>query len=103
MHLHTPRITALSDAALSPEQREALKPASYPGTPPLNIFRTLARAPDALKAFLAWGMYILRNNALIAFGHYLPSLVILAPSTLTRSWISCSESSTSRFGLVNSD
>ena len=64
MYLHTPRITALSDAALSPEQNEALKPATYPGTPPLNIFRTLAHAPDALKAFLGWGTYILRNNAL---------------------------------------
>ncbi|QGZ96354.1 carboxymuconolactone decarboxylase family protein [Terricaulis silvestris] len=64
MHLPHPRIAPLSDAELSPEQREALAPASYPGTPPLNIFRTLAHAPDALKAFLAWGTYILRNNSL---------------------------------------
>jgi 4-carboxymuconolactone decarboxylase len=64
MHLKQPRIPPLSDAELSPEQREALLPASYPGTPPLNIFRTLAHAPDALKAFLAWGTYILRNNSL---------------------------------------
>jgi alkylhydroperoxidase family enzyme len=64
MHLPHPRIPPLSDAELTPEQREALKPASYPGTPPLNIFRTLARAPEALTAFLAWGTYILRNNAL---------------------------------------
>ena len=64
MHLHQPRITALSDAALNDEQKQALKPASYPGTPPLNIFRTLAHAPDALTAFLSWGTYILRNNSL---------------------------------------
>lgn len=64
MHLTSPRIPALTDAQLSPEQQEALKPASYPGTPPLNIFRTLAHAPDALRAFLAWGTYILRSNAL---------------------------------------
>lgn len=64
MHLTEPRIAALTDAQLSPEQREALVPASYPGRPPLNIFRTLAQAPDALKAFLGWGTYILRNNAL---------------------------------------
>jgi 4-carboxymuconolactone decarboxylase len=64
MRLSHPRIPPLSDAELSPEQREALLPASYPGAPPLNIFRTLAHAPDALKAFLAWGTYILRNNSL---------------------------------------
>ncbi len=64
MHLPHPRIPPLTDAELSPAQREALAPASYPGTPPLNIFRTLARAPEALTAFLSWGTYILRNNAL---------------------------------------
>ena len=64
MHLTAPRIPALTDAQLTPEQKEALRPASYPGTPPLNIFRTLAHAPEALTAFLAWGTYILRNNAL---------------------------------------
>lgn len=64
MHLTAPRIPALTDAQLTAEQREALAPASYPGTPPLNIFRTLAHAPDALRAFLAWGTHILRNNAL---------------------------------------
>ena len=47
MHLPHPRIPPLSDAPLTPEPREALAPASYPGTPPLNIFRTLAHAPDA--------------------------------------------------------
>jgi 4-carboxymuconolactone decarboxylase len=64
MHLTSPRIPALTDAELTPEQQDALKPASYPNTPPLNIFRTLAHAPEALKAFLVWGTYILRNNAL---------------------------------------
>jgi hypothetical protein len=33
------RIPPLTDAQLSPEQREALAPASYPDTPPLNISR----------------------------------------------------------------
>jgi alkylhydroperoxidase family enzyme len=64
MYLSHPRIPPLTDAELSPEQHEALRPASYPGTPPLNIFRTLAHAPEALTAFLAWGAYILRNNSL---------------------------------------
>ena len=64
MHLPHPRIPPLSDAELTPAQREALAPASYPGTPPLNIFRTLAHSPAALTAFLAWGTHILRNNSL---------------------------------------
>jgi alkylhydroperoxidase family enzyme len=64
MHLFQPRIAALADDQFSPEQREALGPASYPGRPPLNIFRTLAHAPEALRAFLTWGTYILRSNSL---------------------------------------
>lgn len=64
MHLNAPRIAPLADADLSPAQREALAPVTAPNRPVLNIFRTLAHAPDALKAFLAWGNYILRNNAL---------------------------------------
>lgn len=82
MHLSQPRISALADSELSPEQLEALKPASYPGTPPLNIFRTLAHAPDALKAFLSWGTYILRNNAL---GPREREIVILRTGFLCRS------------------
>ena len=64
MHLPTPRITALTDAALTPEQREALAPVTAPNRPVLNIFRTLAHAPDAMTRFLAWASYILRNNSL---------------------------------------
>lgn len=64
MHLPTPRITALTDAALTQEQRDALAPVTAPNRPVLNIFRTFAHAPDALTRFLAWGTYILRNNSL---------------------------------------
>jgi alkylhydroperoxidase family enzyme len=64
MHLTSPRIPPLALDALTPEQREALAPVTAPNRPVLNIFRTLAHAPDALKAFLAWGNYILRKNAL---------------------------------------
>jgi 4-carboxymuconolactone decarboxylase len=64
MPLPFPRIPALSDAQLTGEQREALALASNPGTPPLNIFRTLVHASDALGAFLARAMYILRNHSL---------------------------------------
>jgi alkylhydroperoxidase family enzyme len=65
MHLSQPRIAPLADSALSPEQREALARAVLPGRPALNIFRTLAHAPEALTAFLAWGSYILsKKNSL---------------------------------------
>ena len=67
MRLHHPRITPLSDAALTPEQREALLRAVVPGRQPLNIFRTFAHAPDALTPFLTWGSYILsKKNSLNA-------------------------------------
>jgi alkylhydroperoxidase family enzyme len=63
MRLKEPRIAPLSDAELSPEQAEALEP-FRPG-PVLNIFRTLARAPKALKRFNDWGGYVLsRRNDL---------------------------------------
>ncbi|MBI3439277.1 MAG: carboxymuconolactone decarboxylase family protein, partial [Proteobacteria bacterium] len=65
MHLSRPRIAPLADDQLSPQQREALAPLSAPGRPVLNIFRTLAHAPEALTAFLSWGSYILsKKNAL---------------------------------------
>ncbi len=64
MHLKTPRLPPLNDADLTPEQREVLAPFLSSGRPVLNIFRTLAREPEAFKAFLAWGNYILRGNAL---------------------------------------
>ena len=64
MHLPHPRLPPLTDAQLTPAQREALAPASYPGKSPLNIFRTLAHAPEALTAFLPWATYVLHNNAL---------------------------------------
>ena len=64
MHLTHARIPPIALDALTPEQRDALAPSTYPGRPPLNIFRTLAHAPEALTAFLAWGTYILRNNSL---------------------------------------
>ncbi|HEY1427562.1 MAG TPA: carboxymuconolactone decarboxylase family protein [Caulobacteraceae bacterium] len=49
---------------MTDEQREALKPMSAAGRP-LNIFRTLARAPKALTRFNEWGSYVLsRRNSL---------------------------------------
>jgi len=64
MRLSHPRIPPALDGALTPDQRRVLEPLGHRG-PVLNIFRTMARAPDALTAFLAWGSYILsRRNAL---------------------------------------
>src|SRR6185312_981238 len=65
--LTAPRIAPLEDAELTDDQREALKPMSADGRRPLNIFRTLARAPKALTRFNEWGSYVLsRRNSLPA-------------------------------------
>lgn len=63
MHLSNPRIAALTDAELDDshmdeDQKAALEPYVKSGRV-LNIFRTLAKAPKALKRFNHWGGYIL--------------------------------------------
>lgn len=66
MHLTQPRIPPVQEADWTPDQREILGPLVENG-PALNIFLTLAHDPKALKAFLAWGGYVLsRRNALPA-------------------------------------
>jgi alkylhydroperoxidase family enzyme len=66
MRLHTPRIPPVPDNELTDEQREIL--AGLSGKrPALNIYRTLVRAPGALRRFLEWGGYVLsRRNSLPA-------------------------------------
>lgn len=65
MHLKQPRLSPLALDSLTPDQSAALARATLPGRPPLNIFRTFARAPEALNAFLGWGSYILsKQNSL---------------------------------------
>jgi alkylhydroperoxidase family enzyme len=67
MRLTAPRIAPLRDDEMTDEQREALKPMSAGRLGPLNIFRTLARAPKALARFNEWGAYVLsRRNSLPA-------------------------------------
>jgi alkylhydroperoxidase family enzyme len=67
MRLAKPRIPPLSDAELSPDQEEALKPMRGGAMGVLNIFRTLAHAPKALTRFNDWGGYVLsRRNDLPA-------------------------------------
>lgn len=68
MRLSKPRIPPVADEALTAEQKEALAPlaGSWDGKV-LNIFRTLANEPRALKGFMAWGNYVLsRRNSLPA-------------------------------------
>ncbi len=71
MRLSEPRIVPVDLSKIDDEQREALavfastaRDVTRSAGPVLNIFRTLVRAPQALKSFLAWGGYILspRNS-----------------------------------------
>lgn len=71
MRLSQPRIEPVDLDRLDADQRAALEPflasdgGRVGGGKILNIFRTLAHAPKALTAFLAWGNYILsKRNAL---------------------------------------
>jgi alkylhydroperoxidase family enzyme len=66
MRLPAPRIAPLADSELTSEAREAL--ATLPEfARGFNIFRTQAHNPIALKAFLAWGSYVLsERNSLTA-------------------------------------
>jgi alkylhydroperoxidase family enzyme len=62
VRLAQPRIAPLTDAELTDDQKEVLKPF---GDRVINIFRTLARAPKALARFNEWGSYVLsRRNDL---------------------------------------
>lgn len=64
MRLRSPRITPLSDDQLDAGQKELLAPMAARGRV-LNIFRTLVREREGMKAFMAWGNYILsRRNGL---------------------------------------
>jgi alkylhydroperoxidase family enzyme len=83
MHLSTPRIAALADADMNPEQADAVAPLKRGPAGLLNMFRTLAHAPEALTGFLAWGNYILsKRNSLPARER---EIVILRTGFLCRS------------------
>lgn len=61
MRLTEPRLAPLTDAELTPEQ-EAVLASFRAGGRDYNIFRTFARDPAALKAFLVWGGHVLSND-----------------------------------------
>ena len=62
MRLSAPRIAPLDPTELTPEQTEALAPVTREGARPLNIFLTMAHAPEALTRFLGWGNYVLSKK-----------------------------------------
>ncbi len=65
MRLKTPRIPPLPEAEWTAEQREILSTITLGQGRIYNIFRTQIRLPQATRAFLAWGGYILsRRNDL---------------------------------------
>ena len=87
MRLSQPRVRPVTNDAMTPEQAEVLAPLGnggvIPAGPVLNIFRTMAHAPQALKAFLTWGNYILsKRNDLPARER---EIVILRTGFLCRS------------------
>lgn len=66
MRLDQPRIAPVELDALDADQKDALG-VMLEGGRVINIFRTMARKPKALKRFLEWGGYILsRRNSVPA-------------------------------------
>lgn len=61
MRLQKPRVAPLQDSEFTEEQRDALDYFIREGWV-LNIFRTLAQAPKALKRFNLWGGYVLSSR-----------------------------------------
>ena len=62
MHLNQPRIAPIDPDRASEAQQQLLEGLAARGRPPLNIFLTMAREPDAAQAFLAWGGYVLSER-----------------------------------------
>ncbi len=62
MRLTEARIPPVTDATATEAQAAVLKPMADRGSPVLNVFRTVANEPEAAKAFLAWGGYILSKK-----------------------------------------
>ena len=64
MRLTAPRIPPVADVDANEAQRELFAPFARRGRV-LNVFRTLANHPDAMKAFLVYGNHVLgRTNTL---------------------------------------
>lgn len=63
MRLLEPRYLPVTDAELTDLQREVLELVT-PRARPLNLFRTVLRAPAAMRGLLALGAYITKANDL---------------------------------------
>ncbi len=61
-----PRIPPIEPADWDDAMREALAPVTRHTGDAFNIFKTFAHHPEALKAFLAWGSYVLGASTLPA-------------------------------------
>ena len=64
MRLKNPRITPVQENDWSAAQREALTPYAARGRL-YNIFTTIGRVPEALKAFGAWGRFVMFGSSLV--------------------------------------
>jgi 4-carboxymuconolactone decarboxylase len=64
MRLAAPRITPLADREFTPDQAAKVAKARSADGTLLNIFRTLIRIPDALRAFNWWAGYVMTRNSL---------------------------------------
>jgi alkylhydroperoxidase family enzyme len=62
MRLTVPRIAPLTDEGISPQLAPLVDRQRGRSGRLLNIFRTLARAPEALPGFLGWAEYILSER-----------------------------------------
>ena len=65
MRTTEPRIAPVQDETATEAQAEVFAPMAARG-PVLNVFRTFGQDPDAAKAFLAWGGYILSKRNAVA-------------------------------------
>lgn len=61
-----PRLLPVQPAEWTPEQAALLAPVTRRSGDAFNIFKTLARHPEALAAFLPWATHVLNGSSLPA-------------------------------------
>ncbi len=83
MRTRTPRIQPVEEKDWTAEQAEQLQTRTIRGGRVKNIFKTLIRHPEARRAFMVWGSYIL--SAANTLPPRLREIVILRTGFLCRS------------------
>ena len=64
MRLKTPRVAPVTDAEMTEEHRQVIDSLTE-GRRRLNVYRTFAHAPAAMRKYLEWGGYVMsKRNAL---------------------------------------